>query len=371
MSAFRTLFLALFLTSIGFFVGYGYQARGARSAVPKTAPATPQAPQIKGLHASPDGKLLAFTGVYARSERAGVWILNPATGVAHGRPSPAGWQDFVTQWRGDGRSILVEREKIPRPVAEAKAGIYLAPVSRQTTSAGELSPLDTPLPRGEKIVTGILAPGGELVLKTKREPKSLFVVRGGVARPIDRTTFNYGQNRPVREGKNLVLYAVRDVPGRDPASEDVALYRIGNGHARQISPAWNDVSWSYVAPSGKQLIVARLDENEVDWNWTLYKITPVGIQTLKSATVPADVISVYWSGDEKHVLGAAGEKLWSIEVPSLKVNQVGPKVDWDADDATLIDNQSVAVAQGGQVWRVEVPSGRAALLWRFPDEFWN
>ncbi len=86
MSALRTLSLALFLTGIGFFVGYGYQARGAKSAIPtaKLAP-TPQAPQIKGLHASPDGKLLAFTGVYARSERAGVWILNPATGVSGGK----------------------------------------------------------------------------------------------------------------------------------------------------------------------------------------------------------------------------------------------------------------------------------------------
>ncbi|PQV65126.1 hypothetical protein B1R32_102133 [Abditibacterium utsteinense] len=367
MNALRTLFLALFLTSIGFFVGYGYQARGAKSDASKTPAPTPQAPQIKGLHASPDGKLIAFTGVYARSERGGVWILNPATGVANGRPSPAGWQDYVTQWRADGHSILLEREKIPRPAAEAKAGIYLAPVERQTTRAGELSPIGAELPRGEKIVTGILAPGGELVLKTKREPKSLFLVRGGVARAIDQTAFNYGQNRPVREGKKLVLYAVRDVPN----TADVALYRIEEGRAQQISPAWNDVSWSYVAPSGKQILVARIDENEVDWNWTLYQIAPSGIKTVKSATVPADVISVYWSQDEKRVLGAAGEKLWSIDVPSLKVRQIGQKSDWNADDASWIDNQSVAVAQNGEVWRVEVPSGRAVRLWRFPDEFWN
>ena len=374
MSAFRTLSLALFLTLVGFFVGYGYQARGAKpGAAPNSRPAAPalQAPQIKGLHASPDGKLLAFTGVYARSERAGVWILNPATGVAHGRPSPAGWQDYVTQWRSDSRSLLLEREKIPRPVADAKAGIYTASVERATTRAAEPLPVGVDLPRGEKIVTGLLAPNGELVLKTKREPKSLYIVRGSAARQLDRAAFNYGQNRPVREGKNLVFYAVRDVPNSDPENEDVALYRIENGRARQISPVWNDVSWSYVAPSGKQILVARVAENEVDWSWTLYKIAPQGVRIVKSATVPADVISVYWSGDEKRVLGAAGEKLWSIDVPSLKTTQIGKKPDWNADDATWIDNRAVAVAQGGEVWRVEVPSGRAVRLWRFPDEFWK
>ncbi len=368
MSALRTLFLALFLVGIGFFVGYGYQARGAKSITSRAAPTpTPQPPQIKGLHASPDGKLLAFTGVYARSERAGVWILNPATGVAGRTPSPAGWQDFVTQWRADGKAILLEREKIPRPVAEAKAGIYLAPVERQNTRAGELAPVAIDLPRGEKIVTGLLAPGGDLILKTKREPKALFAVQNGGAVAVDRAGFNYGQNRPVREGKNLVFYVVRDVPN----SEDVALFRVENGRAHQLSPGWDDVSWSYVAPSGKQLIVARSDENGVDWNWTLYAITPQSMKTLKSARIPADVISVYWSNDEKRVLGAAGEKLWQIEVPSLKCTPIGKKTDWNADDATWIDNQSVAIAENGEVWRVNVANGSAARLWRFPDQFWN
>ena len=124
MSALRTLALALFLVGIGFFVGYGYQARGAKSSVPPaTVKATPQAPQVKGLHASPDGKLLAFTGIYDRSERAGVWVLNPATGVANASLSPAGWQDYVMQWRADNAAILVEREKIPRLVADANAGV--------------------------------------------------------------------------------------------------------------------------------------------------------------------------------------------------------------------------------------------------------
>lgn len=368
MSAARTLFLAVFLTGIGFFVGYGYQARGARSSVSKAAPTPPpQAPQIKGLHTSPDGKLLAFTGVYDQSQRAGVWILNPATGVANASPSPAGWQDYVTQWRADSRAILLEREKIPRPVAEAKAGIYLAPVERADAKAGELKPVDLNLPRGEKIVTGILAPGGELVLRTKREPKSLWVVRGESAVAVDAATYNYGQNRPVREGKKLIFYVMRDVPG----SRDVALFRVENARARQLSPGWSDVEWSYVAPSGKQLLVARIDENEVDWNWTLYQITEQGVKTIESARIPADVISVYWSRDEKHVLGAAGEKLWRIDVPSLKCLSIGVKTDWNADDASWLDAQSVAVAQNGEIWRVNVQNGSAARLWRFPAAFWK
>ncbi len=372
MNAFRTLLLALFLVGIGFLVGYGYQARDPKSSPSRVVPAplaTPQAPQVKGLHASPDGKLLAFTGVYDNSERAGVWILNAATRRATTTPAPTGWQDFVTQWRSDGRALLLEREKIPRPVADANAGLYLAPVARNSTDSriGAMAPFSFDLPRGEKIVTGLLAPNGDLLVRTRREPKSLYIVRDGGAVPVDKAAFNYGQNRPVREGKNLVFYVVRDVPN----SENVALFRVENGRARQISPGWNDVSWSYVAPSGQQLIVARLDENEVDWNWTLYQITPQNVKLMRSARVPADVISVYWSGDEKHVLGAAGERLWSIEVPSLKCAPIGSKTDWNADDATWIDNKSVAIAENGEIWRVDVGNGKAAKLWRFPNQFWE
>jgi hypothetical protein len=147
---------------------------------------------------------------------------------------------------------------------------------------------------------------------------------------------------------------------------------VVGGKARQISPAWDDVVWSYVSHSGRQIIVSRIDENEVDWNWTLYRITPQGVGQIKNARVPADVISVYWSRDEKRVLGAAGEKLWIIDVPSLKTTQLGPKTTWKADDATWIGPQNaVAVASGGEIWRVEVPSGKAVRLWRFPVQFWN
>lgn len=371
MTAARPLILAITLVGLGFAVGYGFQSRSVqqqRLQPVGTASATPQPPQVKGLHASPDGKLLAFTGVYARSERAGLWILDPATRVANGTPSPAGWQDFVSQWRSDGRSLLVEREKIPRPVAEATGGLYTAPVDRKATSSGELEPVaQGDLPTGEKIITGILAPNGELIIKTRREPKALFKMNGS-AQLIDRAGVTYGQNRPVMEGSKLVFYVVRDIPGQPEFS---ALFRVSAGQSRQLSPAWSDVSWSYVAPSGKQIIVARTDENGVDWNWTLYRIGAQKIETVKSATVPADVISVYWSPDEKRVLGAAGEKLWITEVPSLKTTQLGNKADWNADDATWMGNDKVAVAEGGEIWSVGVPDGKATKLWRFPNEYWN
>ena len=372
MSPFRTLLLAMGLVGVGFFVGYGYQADGAKSALPAAvAPtATPQAPLVKGLHASPDGKLVAFTGVYARSTRAGIWILNPETRVANGRESPAGWQDYVTQWRSDGRSLLLEREKIPSLVAEARAGLYTAPVDRQSTSAGELEAVAQGVaPRGEKIITGLLAPNGELVLKTRREPKALYVLRNDNAVPVDRATSTYGQNRPVTEGGKLVFYVVRDLPNSEG---DVALFRVADGKAKQISPLWDDVEWSYVAPSGKKLLVARLNENETDWDWTLYQITPTAVKKLKTATIPGDVISVYWSPDEKRILGAAGEKLWVIDVANLKATQLGNKTDWNADDAGWLGTQNaVAVAESGEIWRVEVPSGKAVKLWRFPESFWN
>ena len=374
MSALRPLLLALCLVGIGFVVGYGFQARGARPVVSVAPAPTPQAPLVKGLHASPDGKLLAFTGVYARSERAGVWILNATTGTATQRESPAGWQDFVTQWRSDGSALLLERERIPRPVASASAGLYQAPVERNTaqnglSQTGELEPLaEDVAPRGERIITGLLTPNGELVIKTRREPKALYVVRDGIALPIDRAGVTYGQNRPVREGGKLVFYVVRDMPGD---ASKVALFRVESGRARQISAPWEDVEWSYVAPSGKQIIVARQSEEGEDWNWTLYGIGPTGLKTLKTASIPADVISVYWSPDEKRVLGAAGDKLWLIDVPTLQVHQLGSKTDWNADDATWIGNEQIAVAESGEIWRVNVKSAQATRLWRFPEPFWK
>ncbi len=374
----RALVLGGALLATGFFVGLGFQSRAAQQArsAPVTAatPTPAPAPLVKGLRSSPDGRLLAFTGIYNSYGRGSVWIVDLKTKRARATASPAGWQDYVAAWREDGRALLVEREKIPRPAAKAKAGIYSTPVDGASLSTGEPEDLTPALPRGEKIVSGLYAPDGTLVLKTRSDPKTLFRVEGagagGRAIPVDRAAVTYGQNRAVKIGARTVYYVVRDI---DKQPDKVALFRVENARARQISPAWNEdeIVWSYVAPSGKQLLLARA-EGELDWQWTLYNIEGDGVKKRKTAVVPGDVVTVYWSPDEKQILGAAGEKLWLISIPDLKATQLGARADWNADDATWVGNQSaVAIAAGGELWRVTVPTGQAEKIWRFPNEYWK
>ena len=374
----RALVLGGALLATGFFVGLGFQSRAAQQArsAPATAatPTPAPAPLVKGLRSSPDGRLLAFTGVYSNYGRGSVWIVDLKTKRARATASPAGWQDYVAAWRGDGRALLIEREKIPRPAARAKAGIYSTPVDGASLSTGEPADMTPNLPRGEKIVSGLYAPDGTLVLKTRSDPKTLFRVEGkGEAERairIDRAAITYGQNRAVKVGNRTLYYVVRDIEKRP---DKVALFRVENARAKQISPAWNEseIAWSYVSPSGKQLLLARA-EGETDWQWTLYNIEAQSVAKLKTAVVPGDVVTVYWSPDEKRILGAAGEKLWLISMPDLKATQLGTRADWNADDATWIgDQNAVAVAAGGELWRIAVPTGQAAKIWRFPDEYWK
>ena len=376
-TATRALILGGALLGAGFFVGLGFQSRAAqqaRSSAPPTssvapnAPAAP-APLVKGLRSSPDGRLLAFTGIYNNYSRGSVWIVDLQTKRARATASPVGWQDYVAAWRGDGRALLLEREKIPRAAAKAKAGVYLSPVDGASLSAGEPRDITPNLPRGQKIVSGLYAPDGQLVLKTRSDPKTLLRVQGKQTFPIDRAAITYGQNRAVQIGKRTIYYVIRDIAGQP---SKIALFRIENGAARQISPAWNqeEIAWSYVSSSGRQLLLARYEGD--NWRWTLYQIGAGAVKQIKSATVPGDVITVYWSPNEKQILGAAGEKLWRISIPDLKVAQLGARSDWNADDATWINRQNaIAVAANGELWRVEVPSGRATKIWRFPNEYWK
>ncbi len=374
----RAFVLGGALLATGFFVGLGFQSRAsqqARNAPTTSATPTPApAPLVKGLRASPDGRLLAFTGIYNNYGRGSVWIVDLQTKRARAMASPAGWQDYVAAWRGDGRALLLEREKIPRPAAKASAGIYGAPVDGASLAMGEPRDLTPNLPRGEKIVSGLYAPDGTLILKTRSDPKTLFRVEGtGENRravALDRAAITYGQNRAVKLGNRTVYYVVRDL---EKQPDKLALFRVENARATQISPAWNEdeIVWSYVAPSGKQLLLARY-QGETDWQWTLYNIESQSVKKLKSAVVPGDVVTVYWSPDEKQILGAAGNKLWLVSTPDLKTKQLGARANWNADDATWIGNQSaVAVAAGGELWRVEVPTGKAEKIWRFPDEYWK
>ena len=369
----RALVLGGALLATGFFVGLGFQSRAnqqARSAPETAATPTPApAPLVKGLRASPDGRLLAFTGIYNNYGRGSVWLVDLQTKRARATASPVGWQDYVAAWRADGRALLLEREKIPRAAAKATAGVYLSPVDGASLSASEPRNITPDLPRGQKIVSGLYAPDGTLILKTRSDPKTLLRVEGKATLPVDRAAITYGQNRVVQSGGRTVYYVVRDIANQ-PAK--IALFRVENQRARQISPAWNaeEIAWSYVAPSGQQLLLARYQGD--DWQWTLYRIEDKTVKPVKSAVVPGDVVTVYWSPDEKQILGAAGEKLWLISIPDLKVKQLGARSTWNADDATWINHKNaVAVAANGELWRVEVPTGQATKIWRFPDEYWQ
>ena len=374
-SPFLTLLLGMGLLSIGIVIGYGFQSRAAQTerSAPvrplKPRPATPSSPPlVKGLHSSPDGGLLAWTGVWDRSSHAGVWVFDVASKRVHLTPSPSGWQDYVSQFRADGRALLVEREKIPRAAAEAKAGLFQTTVDRKTLVSSEPKSVTPPLPPGEKLVSGTFAPDGTVLLKTRREPKSLFLAQNGAVKLLDRSPQSYGQNRAVKQNGRMVVYAVRDVP----QGKGVALFRIENGRALALTAPLSDVAWSYVSPLARFLVVAREDAESGDYIWTLYAIESKRARELKSQTVPADAISVYWSPDEKQILGAAGQKLWSVSIPALKVRQIGKKTDWNADDATWIGTQNaIAVAAGGTFWRVDVASGQAKELWKFPVQFWD
>ena len=369
---FTTLALAVGLTGIGFLVGYGYRSGTSGSDSPNApAPAKLLPPVIKGLHSSPNGSMLAFTGVYSRSEKAGVFLYNTASGQWSEKESPSGWQDYVTQWAPGGASLLLEREKIPRPAVDAKGGLYLAPVAGdKVPQAGELQPLTRNLKLdGQKIITGFLEPDGTLVIKTRREPKTLYRVQGDELDPLDHATNTYGQNRAVRQPGGMVLYVVRDVP-RAPGA--VGLYRVSGGHATLLSPPWTNVSWSYVSDSGKSLIVARQAPNGTDWEWSLFEVKQSGVNLEKTATIAGDVITVYWSPDEKHVLGASGGALWRIDLPSLRAVRLGKRSDWNADDATWLGTENaVVVAAGGELWRVDAASGETRLLWHLPSPFWS
>ncbi|BCM89780.1 hypothetical protein IAD21_01627 [Abditibacteriota bacterium] len=372
-SPFLTLFLGIGLLATGFLVGYGFQSRASQSArlqnQPTPTPAsTPSPPLVKGLHSSPDGALLAWTGVWDRSARAGVWVFDVNRKRARLSPSPVGWQDYVSQWRADGRALLVEREKIPRAAADAKPGLYQALVDRATLASGEVKNVIPPLPSGEKLVSGTFAPDGALLLKTRREPKNLFLAQNGQVMLLDSAAQSYGQNRAVKQNGHTIIYAVRDVI----SSGAVALFRVENSRAVQLTPDLQDVAWSYVSPSAKYLVVAREDSENGNYVWTLYEIGTQKARELKSQAVTSDAISVYWSPDDKQILGAAGEKLWSISIPSLQVKQVGTRADWNADDATWIGTQNaVAIVAGGALWRVNVASGQAEKLWEFPAQFWD
>jgi hypothetical protein len=389
----RVALLAALLLALGFVAGYGFQSRqhaesshSSDNGGNAVAEVPPMAPVVKGLRVRPDDRLLAFTGIYDQTQRAARFVFDLATRRMSVEETPAGWQDYITQWSDDGSRLLFEREKIPRPVADASAGLYqekivAAPLASLRSAAGtaaspdaeahraEPSPLAADAaPDGEKIIAGQWGPDG-LIVKTRREPKSLYLLRGDRLALLDRAGVTYYQNRAVRENGRTALYVVRDVPG---SRQEFALFRVQNQRARQLGPALRDVVWAYISENARWLIVCRHAARGNGWLWSLYAVTPQAAQLVKEAPVPADVIVVYWSPDFKRVLGSSGEKLWLIDIPTLQVHQLGQRSDWHADDAAWLNReQAVVVAAAGVLWKVRVPDGAATQLWRFPAPYWE
>ena len=368
------LSLGIVLLVLGFVVGRGFHtAQPAPKPSPTPTSASPTdaeeaatAPIAKALRLSPNGRTLAFTGVYDRSRRAARFLFDVNSGQWRAVDSPRGWQDYIMGWNSDGRALLFDREKIPRAVAETAAGLHRADVRGIESEPEQPAYERGVLPRGEKSISGFFAPGNSLVVKTRREPKSLYSVQDGKALKLDAAA-NFGQNRVVRENNRDVLYAVREL-----ADGSSALFRKSGTAEQRLTPPLADVTWSYVSENGAWLVVCReATDGSGDWNWTLYRIGTTSARQTASRRVPGDAIGVFWSPDRKTILGAGGHNLWQIEIPSLRSSSLGPRADWNADDAAWLNEREVIVASHGSLWRVQVPSGNAREIWKFPKQYWS
>lgn len=384
LSPARAAFLAASLLVLGFLVGYGFHTASRdeenRPASTRATVMLRRQPIVKGLRVSPDGKLAAFAAVVG-NQRAFRVIVDLKTKKISARPSPRGWQDYLVQWSADGKRLLFDREKIPRAVEDATPGLHAEDVSRPRQSANrDFLARATPrpltssdiLPAGEKSMAGFWAPGGELVVKTRREPKSLYKVQNGQITPIDRAGVTYYQNRAVRENGQLVFYVVRDIPGAERTQS--ALFRVANGKAIRISAPLGEAAWIYVAEGARWMIVCR-DEDADNWRWELFAVMPKRATKVRDAAVTKDISGVFWSPDGKNVLGASGKSLWLVSVPALKTRRLGARQNWNADDAAWIpagDNKNdILVAAGGALWKVEAKSGAARRVLQLPEPFWN
>jgi dipeptidyl aminopeptidase/acylaminoacyl peptidase len=368
---------ALVLVALGFVGGYGYGFGVRSSAVPMpVAPnATPQptgppAPTVKGLRAAPNDKFVAFTGVYDGSRLAARIILNLQTGETREEQTPPGWQDYITQWSHDGRALLFERERIPRPVADTTAGLYSEPIGQDGAHGEPKLLTDAVNVPDEKITAGFWTPDGKLAVKTRREPKSLYVVEAnGEPRLLDKAGVNFQQHRAVREKGRTVFYTVRDVPNDGGTA---ALFRVENGQAKRLSEDLPDAVWVFLEENARHMVVCRKNANGTDWDWTLYAVSSAGARKLQTALVPGDVITVYWSPDGRHILGAGGQNLWIVDIPTLQSRQISNRTDWNADDACWLWKQkAVVVAAQGVLSRVDIATGETRELWRFPSAYWR
>jgi len=400
-SAARIAAFAFVLIALGFALGFGFQSlqyanlqRGKTSnnstdgEKSDVAGKKNPAPVVRALRVSPDDRLLAFNATYGAAKgsslQAGRFIFDLKTYNWNEGKSPNGWQDSIAQWSRDGKKILFARERIPRAPGEGEAGLYEEPIALPPKKTAEKSAAkseknqrqSTPQalskgvePSGEKAYAGFWTPDGRLVMKTRRESKSLFLKAGEKAQIVDRSPATYYQNRAVLESGVLAYYVVRDISIADGT---VGLFRVANGKARQVGSTLADVVWVYIAENARWMIVCRYAENGSDWQWSLYRVSPTQSILAQQATIPQDVVAVYWSPDFKQILGAAGKSLWLIDVPSLKSRKLGEREDWNADDAAWLTRQNAAiVASAGHLWKVDMASGKRSEVWKFPQQYWR
>ncbi len=376
--------LALVLIALSFIGGYGYGV-GIRNKAPDgtliTPGATPKAlkspPIVKGLRSSPDDKYVALTAVYDGSRLAARIIVDLKNGTSIEAQTPPGWQDYITQWSADGKKILFERERIPRPVADATAGLYATKLQAEkegktpVATEPELLTQGVDVP-GEKIIAGFWTPNNNLVLKTRREPKSLWEISATGQHLIDRAGVNFQQHRAVIENGKTVFYTVRDVPGgANPGSGGVAaLFRVADGKAKRLSDDLSGAVWVYLEDHAHYMMVCRQGEGG-DWQWTIYGVAAQGAKILKTARVPGDIGAVYWSLDGKRVLGSGGQSLWIVDIPSLQARRLTQRNNWNADDACWLDKENaILVAAKGVLSKVTL-SGATREIWRFSDDYWR
>lgn len=373
----RILFLAVLLVVLGFALGIGYQTLQYAQQQTRNAPngeenSEPHAPIIRSLRVSPNGRLLAFTAIYHNLESAGRFLFDLETYQWNESKSPEGWQDSITQWSDDGQRLLFARERIPRPPSNGKAGLYEEKISppKKDQTRGEPSALPSiAQPSGEKAYAGFWTPNDQLVMKTRRESKSLFLQQEQGDRLLDHSPGTYYQNRALVEEGKTVYYAVRDI---SVSAGTVGLFRVQDGISHQIGETLNDIIWAYLAENARWMLVCHYAENERDWRWSLYSVSPTEMKLVQQAQIPEDVIAVYWSPDFKQVLGAAGKSLWIVDIPTLEVRQIGERDDWYADDAVWLNSSNAfLVAAAGILWKVDPSSGRRTEVWKFPQKYWR
>lgn len=383
----RIAFAAIMLVVLGFVLGIGYQTLqyAALQSTPRVAP-TPsetvekkRAPVVRGLRVSPDDRLLAFTAIYnandGSGQLAGRMVFDLESYLWNETPSPRGWQDSITQWSSDGRSLLWSRAKLPRPVAAAQSGlfgekVFLQPKGKDAKApqVGDPKLLTGSEPPGEKPYAGFWTPKDKLVVKTRRETKALFLENGDVSL-LDRSPGTYYQNRAATENGKTVYYVVRDV---SVEKNTIGLFRLDGGKSKQLGADFGGVVWAYLSDDVKNIIICSSAPNGRDWLWSLYRVSPSGLKFVKKNEIPADAIAVYWSPNGKQVLGAAGKSLWLISIPSLRVLKLGDRDDWNADDAAWLNHSNeLVIAAQGQLWRVDAATGARREFWKFPNEYWN